>query len=423
MLKPVYTSLLYGLSPLIWLWLARSSRQRGGARMRRERRGHYGLAEADHPLWLHCASVGEVRTAAPLIHALAAHRPGMPLLVTTATATGAETAARVLPAATRHAYLPLDWPGAVRRFLDAFQPRGAVILETEIWPNLYAATAARGIPLVLANARLSERTVEGATLIRRLQREALTHVDRVFARSDLDARRFADFGVPTERLQTLGSLKLAPPATPPPDPFAFRRPALVAASTHDDEEIRIAHCWAEARKERDVPQLLVIVPRHPERGPAIRQSLQQAGFRVALRSAGEDWQWAEIYVADTLGELEAFMAGAETVIIGGSLIRRGGQNLVEPARLGKPILFGPHMSNFAEESERLLAAGGAQRFFDETDLRHAIAELARDPRGRREMGEQAAAAVQAAQDTAGVYAEAILTHIESRTDTAPSNRD
>ncbi len=420
MLKPVYTALLYGLSPLIWLWLVRSTRQRGGARMRRERRGYYGLTEADQPLWLHCASVGEVRTAAPLVHALAARRPGLPLLVTTATATGAETAAHVLPAAPRHAYLPLDWPGAVRRFLDTFQPRAAVILETEIWPNLYAATARRSIPLLLANARLSDRTVEGAAVIRRLQGKALAHVDLILARSTLDARRFAGFGVPAERLHTLGSLKLAPPITPPPEPFAFRRPALVAASTHDDEEIRIANCWAEARRERDVPQLLVIVPRHPERGPAIRQSLQQAGFRVALRSAGEDWQWADIYVADTLGELEAFMAGAETVIIGGSLIRRGGQNLVEPARLGKPILFGPHMSNFAEESERLLAAGGAQRFFDETDLRHAIAELAQDPRTRREMGEQAAATVQAAQDTAGLYADAILAHVESRAGAPPT---
>ncbi|MFP4147853.1 MAG: 3-deoxy-D-manno-octulosonic acid transferase [Halorhodospira sp.] len=411
MLRIVYSALLYALAPFLWAWLRRSAHRRGGARFRQERRGHYAAATAQAPLWLHCASVGEVRTAAPLIQAIALQRPELPLLVTTATATGAETATRILPPHARHAYLPVDWPGAVRRFLETFHPCGAVILETEIWPNLYAATARRGIPLVLANARLSERTMEAPALIRRLQATALAHATEVLARSREDARRFRDFGVPAQRVRVLGSLKLAPPIQAIPEPFDLGRPTIVAASTHDDEEVRIARAWGEARHERDVPSLLVIVPRHPERGPAIRQSLQQLGFRTALRSAGEDWRWAEIYIADTLGELEGFMAGAQLVVIGGSLIRRGGQNLIEPARLGRPILFGPHMSNFAEESERLLAAGGAQRFFDESDLRHAIGELARDPAERREMGEAAAGMVQAAQDTAELYARAVLGHL------------
>ncbi len=411
MLRTVYSALLYGLSPFIRIWLARTSRRRGGARFRQERRGRYNTGVRAGRLWLHCASVGEVRTAAPLLQALADRRPDLPLLVTTATTTGAETAAQVLPEGTAHAYLPVDWPGAVRRFLATFRPCGAVILETEIWPNLYAATAQRGIPLILANARLSERTVEGPALIRRLQAAALRRVDTILARSHEDARRFTAFGIPAGRVRVLGSLKLAPPSQPLPEAFEFGRPAIVAASTHDDEEVRIAEAWRHARRERDVPPLLVIAPRHPERGPTIRQSLQQAGFRTALRSAGEDWHRAQVYIADTLGELEALMAGARLVIIGGSLIRRGGQNLVEPARLAQPILFGPYMANFAEESERLLAAGGAQRFFDESDLRHAISELSRDPAGRQEMGQAAAKTVLAAQDTAVLYAEAVLEHL------------
>ncbi len=411
MLRTVYSALLYGLYPFIRAWLARTSRRRGGARLRQERRGRYTAQASPGRLWLHCASVGEVRTAAPLIQALAARQPELPLLVTTATATGAETAARVLPEQAAHAYLPIDWPGAVRRFLATFRPCGAVFLETEIWPNLYAATARRGIPLILANARLSERTVEGPALIRRLQATALQHVDAVLARSREDARRFIAFGIPAGRVRVLGSLKLAPPSQPVPEAFDFGRPAIVAASTHDDEELRIAEAWRHARRERDVPPLLVIAPRHPERGPAIRQGLQQAGFRTALRSAGEDWQRAQVYIADTLGELETLMAGARLVIIGGSLVRRGGQNLVEPARLAQPILFGPYMGNFAEESERLLAAGGAQRFFDESDLRHAISELSGDPAGRREMGQAAARTVLAAQDIADLYAEAVLEHL------------
>ncbi len=410
MLRTVYTALLYGLAPALLIWLYRASRQRGGNRFWRERRGRYlpDSAGAASPLWVHCASVGEVRTAAPLIHVLGEQRPDLPLLVTTATATGADTAARVLPAGVLHAYQPLDWPGAVGRFLDRFRPQIGVILETEIWPNLYAAAQQRGVPLLLTNARMSQRTLNGPALIRRLQSRALARVDRVLARSVPDARRFSAFGVCDQRLEVVGSLKLAPPHRPTPEPFAFGRPAIVAASTHDDEEVRIAQAWDGARQESVVPQLLTIVPRHPERGVAVRDSLRHAGFRTALRSAGDDWRDYEIYVVDTLGELESFMAGAELVIIGGSLIPRGGQNLVEPARLGRPILFGPHMSNFAEESERLLNAGGAQRFLDDADLQHAIGELARDRQAREELGRRAAATVAAAQDTAETYAKAIL---------------
>ena len=413
MLRGIYSSLLYALSPAVSLWLRQSSRRRGGPRYFRERRGRYSATAApgEAPLWLHCASVGEVRTAAPLVHALCERRPEIPLLITTATASGAETARRVLPEPARHVYQPVDWPGAVGRFLRTFRPRMAVVLETEIWPNLYHATARRGIPLLLANARLSQRTVEGAALVRRLQSAALTHVHEVLARTQQDAERFAALGVPEARIRVLGSLKLAPPPGTEPEPIELGRPFLLAASTHDDEEQRIAAAWHEARSDRRVPQLLVLVPRHPERGAAIRATLERSGFRVALRSAGDDPRRAEIYVADTLGELEGFMAAATLVVIGGSLIRHGGQNPIEPARLARPILLGPSMENFAEESERLLAAGGAQRFLDDGDLRHAISELARDPEARERLGQRAAETVRAGQDTAERYADAILAHL------------
>ncbi len=414
MLRMIYTVLLYSLAPLIMAWLLRGARRCGSSRYFRERRGRYASSLARPPLWLHCASVGEVRTAAPLVHKIAARRPHLPLLITTATATGAETAERILPSGAQHAYLPFDWPGAVRRFLRAFRPLGAAILETEVWPNLYAATAQQKIPLLLVNARLSERSVNGPALVRRLQSGALAHADAVLARSDQDAQRFRILGVPSARLQVLGSLKMAPPAQPMPDALDLGRPTVVAASTHDDEELRIARAWRAARSSNlQVPPLLVVVPRHPERGPAIRNVLRQAGFSTALRSAGEDVRNASVYVADTLGELERFMAATTLVIIGGSLIRHGGQNLLEPARLRRPILFGPYMSNFVEESERLLAAGGAQRFLDEPDLSHAIGELARDPAARRQLADQAAATVQAAHDTAELYADAILKRLEA----------
>lgn len=384
--------------------------------MLRERLGRYTEAEipdsaAGRPIWLHCASVGEIRTAAPLVSTINQQRPDIPLLVTTATATGAETARNKLPAGTFHAYQPIDWPGAVNRFLDTYHPRLAVILETEIWPNLFFAIKRHGIPLLLANARLSTRSIEVPALVRRLQASALTRVDVVLARSTEDAKRFSKLGVDPAHIQALGSLKLANFESTQVEPIPLGRKAILAASTHDDEEQRIAMAWAASRHEQHVPQLLVIAPRHPERGPRIRDSLKRSGFSVALRSAHEDWQDAQIYIADTIGELESFMAAAQLVIIGGSLVDRGGQNLVEPARLGLPILFGPHMDNFAEESEKLRSAGGAQRFLNDTDLQRAIIELFRDPEGRQRLGDNAAATVAAAQDIATLYAEALLEHV------------
>ncbi|MBK1734399.1 hypothetical protein CKO15_03675 [Halorhodospira abdelmalekii] len=411
MLRTLYTALLYALSPAVILWLLRTSQRRGGTRMLRERLGYYRTPQFERPVWLHCASVGEVRTAAPLIRALQRQRPDLPILLTTATATGAETAVRKLPTTVQHVYQPLDWPGAVKRFLRTHRPRLGVILETEIWPNLYYLSKHHRVPLILANARLSSRSLNAPALARQLQRSALARVDVVLARSTEDAKRFSKLGVDPAHIRTLGSLKLAPPDPDqlPIEPLDLDgRATIVAASTHDDEELRIAQAWAKARSERQVPKLLVIVPRHPERGPGIRDVLRRAGFQVALRSAGETHSDAEIYIADTLGELEMLMAAAEVVIIGGSLIERGGQNLVEPARLGRPILFGPHMENFAEEAERLRAAGGAQRFLDETDLQQALIELFRDPQARRELGEQAAATVTAAQDITALYTDALL---------------
>ena len=415
MLRAIYTSLLYGAAPLIIIWLSRTAHRRGGKRMLSERLGHYANPELAQyqmrPIWLHCASVGEVRTAAPLISTLQKRRPDIPLLVTTATATGAETAHKKLPAETFHAYQPIDWPGAVNRFLHSYRPSLAVILETEIWPNLFFATKRHGIPLLLANARLSSRSTDVPAIVRRIQAAALTRVDVVLARNTEDAKRFSKLGVDPAHIRALGSLKLAHPDTARVKPFPLDRKVIVAASTHDDEEERIASAWAAARNERRVPNLLIIAPRHPERGPRIRDTLKRSGFRVALRSAQEDWRDADIYVADTIGELESLMAASELVIIGGSLVAHGGQNLVEPARLGLPILFGPHMDNFAEEAEKLRAAGGAQRFLNETDLQRAIIELFRDPEGRQQIGERAAATVAAAQDIASLYADALLEHI------------
>ncbi len=413
----LYNALLAAVSPALVAWLAAQARRGGGARFFTERLGHHSPV-AGRPLWIHCASVGEVRTARPLIAAIRARRPELPLLVTTATTTGAAMVERIADNKISHAYLPVDWPGAVRRFVRAVKPMGAVIMETELWPNLLRAVSRQGCPVVLANGRLSRRSVDAAAVARKLQAEALGHVGLVLARSPEDAERFVALGVDRGRLRTLGSLKLASPGGEPPVPKDFGRPFMVAASTHEDEEQRIAKAWAAA----DGPSwgLLVIVPRHPQRGPGIRQGLSGAGLKVALRSAGEPWEGANVYVADTLGELDEFMAGAALVFVGGSLIPHGGQNVVEPARLGRAVLFGPHMDNFAEETRLLLDAGGARRVTDNGDLVQALRHLLADPDRRLRMGEAAAAAVANARDVAGLYADQVLEWVETTGDPAGS---
>ena len=405
----LYNTLLTAVSPVLAGMLFMQARRGGGGRFLRERFGRHRPMDG-RPLWVHCASVGEVRTARPLLAAIRARRPELPLLVTTATTTGAAMVERIGDPGIFHAYLPVDWPRAVRRFFRAVRPRGAVIMETELWPNLLRAAALHGCPVILANARLSRRSVDAAAVARKLQAEALRNINRVLARSEEDAARFLALGVDPARLQTLGSLKLAEPGGTPAAPMDLGRPFLVAASTHEDEELRVAEAWAAVSG----PSwgLLVIAPRHPQRGPRICHSLLGTGLKVALRSAGEPWQDADIYVADTLGELEEFMAGAELVFVGGSLIPHGGQNIVEPARLGRPVLFGPYMENFAEESRLLLNAGGARRVAGNSDLVSALRHLLADPEQRRAMGEAAAAAVASANDVAGAYADQVLERVD-----------
>ena len=402
--RTAYRSLLRGAAPLITAGLWRRSRREGGRRFFRQRRGRDHPVRPDRPLWLHAASVGEVRTAAPLIEAILASPRRPELVLTTATATGATTTAHLFGGRLEHAYLPVDLPGPVERFLDAIRPCAAVVLETELWPNLFAAARRRDIPLVIAHGRLSRRSAEASPWVRALQAQALESVQRVLARSAGDATRFAALGVPAERIQTVGSLKWAPPAAGA-EPITLGRPTVVAASTHHDEEHQLARAWA--RCAADDGPLLVLVPRHPHRGAGIAGELRARGWSVARRAAGEAPGEASIYVADTLGELDGFLAAADVVFVGGSLIPHGGQNVVEPARLGRAVVFGPSMENFAEESRQLLEAGGARRVADEEELAEVLAELLASPEERQALGRRAASTVRAAGNVVDDYLAAL----------------
>lgn len=354
--------------------------------------------------WLHAASVGETASILPVLEAMARRDPALRLLVTTGTVTGARLLAQRLPAGLAgqvlHRFVPLDVPAWTARFLDAWRPDAAGFVESELWPNLIRGARDRRVPLALVNARLSARSARRWRLAPGLARELLGGFALVLAQSEGDAARLAVLGAPAPRC--LGNLKFAAPPLPA-DAAALEalraavagRPVLVAASTHAGEDpiVAAAHHLAAAQ----VPGLLtVLVPRHPDRGAEAAAALTAAGLAVARRASGAlPGPGTEVYVADTLGELGLFYRLGGAAFVGGSLIRHGGQNPLEPARLGCPVLLGPHTWNFEEPVARLLAAGAALRL-DGPDPAESLAAatlgVLSDPGRRQAMSTAAAAA-------------------------------
>ena len=390
--------------PLAGYTVYRTLRDGGRAYLagRYGRRGT-GLAS---PVWVHCASVGEVAAAAPLLEALADAGIG-PLLVTTATPTGQVRARAHLPPGARLLYLPLDRPGPVRRFLARNQPRAAIVLETELWPYLYAGLADRGIPIALVNGRLSPRTMDAPAWWRDTASWCLQRCTCILARSQADRERFLALGADAGRVTAVGNIKLAAAAGPPPAAIGLGRPFVLAASTHDDEELQLARAW---RKRAPAGHLLAIAPRHPERGSAIARALAGEGLGVTRRSREEAPAAGAgaVHLADTLGELGGLMAGADAVIMGGSFIPRGGQNVLEAARAGRAIVTGPHMHNFADETARLEGAGALVRATDADSAVDRVVRLLSAPAERDAMGRAGRAALAADADMAARYRDALV---------------
>lgn len=402
-----YRALAVLATPLLVAHSAWLARQGGDRRLLAERLGlrHSRAPRPDRPVWLHMSSVGEVNAAHPLVDELRARHPDIPLIVSTFTPTGAQTAAKRFGADVEHVYLPLDLGPPVGRFLDRIRPRCALVMETEIWPRLFAECRRRGVPIVIVNGRLSRRTTGRAAWIRRIYARALEDVEQVLARSEEDAARYRGLGMTPERIRVIGNIKLAL-SVEAASPIALARPYVVAASTHEDEELQLARAWLAS----DLPHthLLVIVPRHPRRKEAILARLRPLEAAVAVRSAGEAVNAGTgIYLADTFGELRSFMAGADAVLMGGTLAARGGQNVIEPARLGRAVLFGPHMENFVEERALLLACDAAIEVSDAADMIDRTAKLIADPNAREALGRRAREAIESTGDIAGRYVDAL----------------
>ncbi|HEX8755528.1 MAG TPA: lipid IV(A) 3-deoxy-D-manno-octulosonic acid transferase [Steroidobacteraceae bacterium] len=403
--RKLYVAAVYVAAPAVSVLLAaRGLRNRSYWRNFGERFG-LGPSLASSPIWVHAVSVGEVQAAAPLVTALRSRYPDTPVLVTTFTPTGAARARTLFGGTAEVRFLPFDLPGSVRRFLDRARPRLAVIIETELWPNLYRQCRLRRIPLVVASARMSRRSIERYRRLGALFRETVAGGVVIAAQGEGDAERFRALGAAAERTYITGNLKFD--VTLPPDigdrgrslrdRYASDRAVWVAGSTHggaEEEAVLEAHarvCTAHTGA------LLVLAPRHPNRFGDVATWLERQGIAFVRRSQSSvsdaPRRRYDVLLLDTLGELLDFYAAADVAFVGGSLVPIGGHNLLEPAALGLPVLTGPNYSNGEAIARLLLECGAAEVVRSGVELGSRVAELLSDQALRRDMGERARAAV------------------------------
>ncbi len=386
-----------------------------------ERLGHPSLPRPDGPLvWLHGASVGEALAVLPLIEALLGGRPALEALVTTGTVTSARLMAERLPARARHQFAPVDRPDAWRRFLDHWRPDLLLLVESELWPNLILESRRQGVAMALINARMSARSAGRWRCLPGAAADLLRGFELCLAQSTADRDRLQALGAASVR--ATGNLKGDAPPLPARAAALAElgdalgtRPVWLAASTHPSEDALLldAHRRLAARR----PGLLTILaPRHPERGAALAGWLQSQGVAVARRGLGElPATGCAVYLADTLGELGLLYRLAPVAFIGKSLTAPGGgQNPLEAARLGCPVLFGPHVANFAEPAARLVEAGGARQVGDARELAAAVAELLGQPAARAAMARRARAAAAAQSEALGATLAALAPLLERR---------
>jgi len=405
MLRLLYSALLYVVAPLAYMATALRGLRDPSYRDRlSERLGFTQLRFTARPIWIHAVSVGEVQAAAALVRALSSRYPQHPVLVTTATPTGGQRVRALFGDSVRHAYLPYDLPGAVRRFLDRTTPALAIIMEREIWPNLYRACFARKIPILLASARISARSGQRHLRFAGLFRDALACNVTIAAQTAADAERFRALGIAPTALHVTGNIKFD--LEIPEDvrragshiraEFAHR-PVWIAGSTHEREEDIVLDAHERVRAARN-DALLVLVPRHPNRFDAVKAWLRARNVRFVTRSAREAVAAdTSVLLVDTLGELLSFYSAANVAFVGGSLVPVGGHNLLEPAALNRPIIVGPHTFNAADIAENFLASGAAVQVESATQLGDAVLDLLTNAARRDQMIARAHGLLQANQ--------------------------
>lgn len=375
----LYSALLYLLTPAVFVRLWQRGRKAPAYRQRWGERFAHIQPLPDRPrIWLHAVSVGETIAAAPLVRALMARYPEHAILITSTTPTGSAQVRRLFGDRVEHCYLPYDLPHVLRRFLARIPADILIVMETELWPNLFAACHRSGIPIRVVNARLSERSYKGYRKIRSLIRPALA-VAEVLAQTEDDAERFRLLGAPAGQVFVAGNLKFDQevPEQAVEQGEALRaqlggqRPVWVAASTHEgeDEIVLQAH---RGLLTQAPDALLILVPRHPERFDAVADLVRSEGFTRIRRSESETSGDCQVLVGDTLGEMMLFYAASDIAFVGGSLVETGGHNPLEPAAMGLPVLTGPHWFNFSGIYPQLFETGAAVEIKDAGQLTRAL---------------------------------------------------
>lgn len=345
----------------------------------------FGLPDYSGLIWLHCASVGEINTALPLLELM--EKSGHKLFVSTTTPTGKLVLLRKNHTPEQHVFLPLDYRFCIQRFLNKLQPAALLIMETELWPELVDSCTNKSIPVVLLNARLSDKTLNTFNWLRTTYRHTLSQMTQVLAKNSIEAERYTQLGLGENKIQVTGSLKFA---TAAPQIISARvsieSSYWLAASTHEDEELRIAKAWLEQKRS----ELLIIAPRHPERRSSIKKQLLTLTKNLQLRSESENLlPETKIYLLDSLGELDSFIAAAKLVFVGGSLIDHGGHNPLEAAHAGIATLVGPSTKNFQEEFAVLESSAACIRIDNESALIADVNELLDNPDKAALMGSNA----------------------------------
>jgi 3-deoxy-D-manno-octulosonic-acid transferase len=392
----LYSLLTYLLQiPVATYWLFRALSNSSYRHGTGQRFG-FGYPKLDSCIWIHAVSVGEVQAAAPLIRELAKRYPEHQILITSVTPTGAARVEDLFGDTVARCYIPFEMPLAVNRFFASLNPEIALIMETEIWPNLYRGCGVRNIPLVLVSARISPKSLNGYRKALPLFRETLSHGIIIAAQSEADADRFRSLGASSVRTWVIGNIKfdIELPETLIADGRHLRRelfgdrPVWIAASTHEDEEQQMLAAHA-LLQERFPDLLLVLVPRHPERFREVGKLVEQQEFQCVHRTAEEATdESTDVFLVDTMGELPLFYAASDVAFVGGSLVPVGGHNLLEPAALGLPVISGPHVFNAQEIADMFIERGASRVVHDFNELAASVGDLISDPDAATRIGEK-----------------------------------
>lgn len=397
-----YRALAFTAAVPAFLYTASRALRDGGRRYLRQRYASGLPADLKGRICLHCCSVGEVRAALPLARELLEN--GHDLFISVGTPTGRRMARTLLPEIPC-IYFPLDHVSVVRRWLKRLNPEAILIVETELWPNFFHAARRLDIPMALVNARLSQRTQNPPFPLRPALRQAARQLHCILARSGKDAERFAALGAPPDRIENLGNIKYAASAEDVPDTAPIQHPYVLAASTHGDEEKTLAELW---RTLDSKGHLLVLMPRYPDRAPEIMKSLESMNLKVGLHSRDrEPRPQDQVYLADTLGEAPWWMRHASFVFVGGSLVKRGGHNVLEPAALGKACVVGAHTEHFEAEVQALRDHGGLRQVEDVAELGRIFSRWLEHPDEAERIGARARVHVRDRNQLVKRYVEAL----------------